>query len=416
MSTIVQRLAPAPGDVALEDVLDALAQAPALPPFDEQAIAACDAVARQLFRDPAARSHPELIVLASWLRRANVTKLAEEYARDVRVARGLAFHVPPANVDTIVMYTLALSWLAGNRNVMRLSSRAGRAAERICAALDAVLADPAFATLRAGTAVLTWDHRPEPTALCSAACDVRALWGGDVAVAALQSVPMRPGARDLHFTDRFSLAAAHAASWLAAGPADRDELARRLGNDISWFDQQGCSSPRLLVWCGSEEDAAAASDDLFTRMARQLEAAGYALPLGAVTAKQAWVAGATIDRPVTRVRSYGNALTVVELATLEGLNRQHPGAGVLLEAVVDELAELASHVARRDQTLAVFGFSRDELDGFVTATGGRGVDRITPFGDALRFEHHWDGMDLLAELTRSVRVAPVAPALATVAA
>jgi hypothetical protein len=416
MSTLVQRLAPAPGDVVLEDVLDALGRADTLPAFDEQAIAACDAVARQLFRDPASRAHPELIVLATWLRRANVARLAEEYAADLRVARGLAFHVPPANVDTIAMYTLALSWLAGNRNVVRLSSRAGTVAQRICAALDAVLADPAFATLREGTAVLTWDHRPEPTALCSAACDVRLLWGGDAAVATLQAVPMRPGARDLHFTDRFSLAAAHAATWLATDPAERDELARRLGNDVSWFDQQGCSSPRLLVWCGTEADAAAASEDLFSRMAEQLEAAGYRLPLGAVTAKQAWVAGAAIDRPVTRVRSYGNELTVVELSTLDGLRREHPGAGVLLEAVVDELGQLAPHVARRDQTLAAFGFERAELDAFVAATRGRGVDRITAFGDALRFEHHWDGMDLVAELTRGVRVAAVAPARATVAA
>ena len=414
MTTIVQRLAPEPAEVVLEDVLDTLAHAPVLPPFDERAIAACDAVARRLFRDPAARLHPELIVLASWLRRANVERLAAEYTAALRVSRGLAFHVPPANVDTILMYTLALAWLAGDRNVVRLSSRAGTAAQSICDALGDVLADPAFAALRQGTAVLTWDHSLEPTALCSAACDVRLLWGGDAAVAALQAVPLRPGTRDLHFTDRFSLAAASAPAWLTTSEEERDELARRLGNDISWFDQQGCSSPRLFVWCGAASEAAAASVDLCARIARQLDAAGYRLPLGAVTAKQAWIAGAAIDRPVTRVRSYGNELTVVELDTLDGLSREHPGAGVLLEAVVADLAELAPHVNRRDQTLAAYGFTPGDLASFAAAA--QGVDRITPFGDALRFEHHWDGMDLIAELTRGVRVAPATAALATVAA
>ena len=324
------------------------------------------------------------------------------------MARGLAFHVPPANVDTIVMYTLALSWLAGNRNVVRLSSRSGVAAECICAALNAVLAEPGFATLRAATSVLTWDHSPEPTAACSSVCDVRLLWGGDAAVTALQAFPMQPGARDLHFTDRFSLAAASAGAWLGAAEAERDELARRFANDVSWFDQQGCSSPRLLVWCGDPLEAAAASQDLFGRMSRQLDARGYKLPLGAVTAKQAWVAGAAIDRPVTRVRSYGNAVTVVGLESLDGLDREHPGGGVLLEVVVENLAALAPHVVRRDQTLVAFGFATTELESFVAATGGRGIDRIAPFGDALRFDHHWDGMDLLAELTRGVRVAVAA--------
>jgi hypothetical protein len=404
---VVQRLAPDPGPVELEHVLRELAQAPTLAPFDEQAVAACDAVARRLFRDPAARAHPELIALASWLRRANLRHLVEDMPRDMRVPRGLAFHVPPANVDTIAMYTLALSWLTGNRNVVRLSSRSGVAAERICAALNAVLAEPGFAGLRAATAVLTWDHSPEPTAECSSVCDVRLLWGGDAAVTALQAFPMRPGARDLHFTDRFSLAAASAGAWLGAAEADRDELARRFANDVSWFDQQGCSSPRLMVWCGDPLEAAAASEDLFSRMSSQLDARGYKLPLGAVTAKQAWVAGAAIDRPVTRVRSYGNAVTVVGLESLDGLDREHPGGGVLLEVVVEDLAALAPHVVRRDQTLVAFGFAATELESFVAATGGRGIDRIAQFGDALRFDHHWDGMNLLAELTRGVRVAPV---------
>jgi hypothetical protein len=401
---VVRQLAPDPGPVELDDVLRQLAEAPTLPPFDEQAIAACDAVARRLFRDPSARAHPELIALASWLRRANLRRLVEDLPRGMRVARGLAFPVPPANVDTIVMYTLALSWLAGNRNVVRLSSRSGVAAERICAALNAVLAEPAFAALRAATSVLTWDHSPEPTAACSAVCDVRLLWGGDAAVTALQAFPMQPGARDLHFTDRFSLAAASAGAWLAAAEDERDEQARRFANDVSWFDQQGCSSPRLLAWCGDPLDADAASQDLFGRMSRQLDARGYTLPLGAVTAKQAWVAGAAIDRPVTRVRSYGNAVTVVGLESLDGLDREHPGGGVLLEVVVEDLAALAPHVVRRDQTLVAFGFAAAELESFVVATAGRGIDRIAPFGGALRFDHHWDGMDLLAELTRGVRV------------
>ena len=292
---------------------------------------------------------------------------------------------------------MALALLAGNRNVVRLSPRACARPDHLDALKDA-LADPAFAALRQGTAVLTWDHSLEPTALCSAACDVRLLWGGDAAVAALQAVPLRPGTRDLHFTDRFSLAAASAPAWLTTSEEERDELARRLGNDISWFDQQGCSSPRLFVWCGAASEAAAASVDLCARIARQLDAAlatgCHSVPCDGQAGLDR--PGAAIDRPVTRVRSYGNELTVVELDTLDGLSREHPGAGVLLEAVVADLAELAPHVNRRDQTLAAYGFTPGDLASFAAAA--QGVDRITPFGDALRFEHHWDGMDLIAEL------------------
>src|SRR5229473_1854189 len=47
-----------------------------------------------------------------------------------RFPRGLVFHVPPANVDTIFVYSWALSALAGNRNVVRISPRAAGAAAR----------------------------------------------------------------------------------------------------------------------------------------------------------------------------------------------------------------------------------------------------------------------------------------------
>jgi hypothetical protein len=375
------------------------------------AVEACDAISRALFRDPLAREHPELIVLANWLRRANVQALGAELAASapdgiVRVPRGLAFHVPPANVDTMAIYSLALSLLAGNRNVVRLSSRSGPAIDRICAALETALADERLAPVRAGTAILTWGHEAEPTELCSAACDVRMIWGGDAAVAAVRRAPLSPRARDVAFVDRFSMAALRSDAYLAASEADRDELAHRLFNDAYWFDQRGCSSPRLLLWCGSPEAADAAGEDLYGRLAAQVGEREYALPLGAVTGKLAWVAGAVIDRPVTRVRTWGNELTVLRLDTLEGLSREHPGAGVFLEATLESLTELAPHVTSRDQTLGVFGFPGEELAAFVAAAGARGVDRIVPLGEALSFDRNWDGLDLFAELTRQVVVAP----------
>lgn len=415
--TAVRRLAPGPGDVDLEALLEDLRLAPPVEPFGEIALEACDAIARALFRDPAVRARPDLIVLASWLRRPNTTRLAEEaWSLGIRVPRGLAFHVPPANVDAITMYSLALSILAGNRNVVRLSSRAGVAATRICAAVDEALGARELAPVRAGTAILAWERDSSATAVCSAACDVRLVWGGDETVRALRSLPVGPGAKDVAFIDRFSLAAIDVGAWDATAEPERDELARRFCNDAYWFDQQGCSSPRLVVWCGDEEQAAAASEDLFTRLAKELNARGYELPLSAVTSKLAWIAGAAIDRPLVRVRSYGNELSVLTLRTLAGLNREHCGAGTFLELTLPALADLTRHVSPRDQTLAVFGFPRAELEGFVRQAGGRGVDRIVPIGDALSFDHRWDGMDLLTELTRQVTISAGHPRLGRVAA
>jgi hypothetical protein len=67
---------------------------------------------------------------------------------------------------------------------------------------------------------------------------------------------------------------------------------------------------------------------------------------------------------------------------------------------VPSLADLVPVMTRQDQTFSHFGFAADELRAFALELGGRGVDRIVPFGSALTFSSIWDGYDLPHEFTR----------------
>jgi hypothetical protein len=102
---------------------------------------------------------------------------------------------------------------------------------------------------------------------------------------------------------------------------------------------------------------------------------------------------------------------VLELEDLAGFDRAHEGGGLFFDARVDALADLASFVGPRDQTLAHHGFADDELHALARAVNGRGLDRIVPFGDALTFDRFWDGHDLLQEMMKRVviRSAKIAP-------
>ena len=62
---------------------------------------------------------------AFWTRRAALMKLAASFAARVPQhalarPRGLVFHLPPQNVETVFLYSWALSYLAGNANIVRL--------------------------------------------------------------------------------------------------------------------------------------------------------------------------------------------------------------------------------------------------------------------------------------------------------
>jgi hypothetical protein len=409
----VEQLAPGTGPADLEEILVAMAATPSRAPFDELSLEFGDALSRRLFREPTARQHPELLVLAYWLRRASLVRLREAFLAEQGsgaslVPRGLVFHVPPTNVDTMAIYSLALSLFVGNHNLVRISPQRSPQADILSSALRDVLAEERFAPLRTGNVLVSYGHQVEPTAAATAVCDVRVVWGGDATVERLREIVLPAQATEIAFPDRFSFAVASPEAWLEADADERVQVTKGLYDDSYWFDQMGCASPRLLVWCGDEAAAQEASDQLFEQLAELVRERGYELEAGAVAAKETYLYGAVIDRPVTRVRRFANELAVLTLESLEGFDRTHPGAGLFFETVVPDVTELAPFVVRKDQTMTVYGLEDGPLGDFVTSANGRGVDRIVPFGQALAFDREWDGMDLLAELTRRVVLAPAA--------
>ena len=99
--------------------------------------------ARKLLAPAVARRHPELGSLGYFLRPAELTRAMARMQREDALVfpRGNVFHVPPANVDTIFVYSWALSALAGNHNVVRISERSADRGRHVLEALNARLAD-----------------------------------------------------------------------------------------------------------------------------------------------------------------------------------------------------------------------------------------------------------------------------------
>jgi hypothetical protein len=408
---IVAELAPNARDIPMAEVMERLepGAGEAGGPFSDLRVAFSEDLARSILRRPGVRDRPELVALAFFLRRGAVRQLARDFDQLVDATRpraplGLAFHVPPTNVDTVFAYSLLLSLLSGNRNLVRLSPAAGPVARLLVELIGELLRRPGYESLRSETTIISYGHDPGPTAAASLAADVRIIWGGDDTVARIRGVPLRPSARDVAFPDRFSLAAVDAVAYNRASVHARRAAAHGLFDDAYAFDQRGCSSPRLVVFVGPAPEARRAADGLFANLAEEIERRGYELDTGAVLAKETFAHGAVIDRPVAELRRLGNALTVVRLTDLKGFDRTHPGAGLFFEVALEDLVSLVDFVTHKDQTLACFGFPADELERLARALGGRGLDRIVPFGQALAFSRYWDGHDLLAQLTRVIDV------------
>ena len=399
----VQVLVPSVHQAPLASVLHSLTASPVCVPF---APARTEFVA-QLSRALAKRGRglPETQALAFWMRKAELQRMAQDFAErtppDVTLMpRGTVFHIPPANVDTLFVYSLVLSVLAGNRNIVRLSSRATDQSNLILDTLNTVLLDhPAVAE---SIVMLTYGHDQNITEAISAVCDTRVIWGGDATIDAIRRAPLPPHATEMTFPDRFSMAAISTQAYADLDDPGRDELSEKFFNDAYWFDQLGCSSARLVIWVGEEPGGLA--EDFHSRVKAITTAKGYEVDTSAAIAKLTQATRAMIDDDVTNYHRYDNALTVVDVADFPHARGEFCGAGLFYEMHLAALAELAPHITRTDQTLATFGIPEEELRGFVTTLSGKGIDRIVPFGQALAFNRIWDGYDILGELVRRVVV------------
>jgi hypothetical protein len=410
----MQQRFPAGPEVEAPVLLDELAVDPGGGPLvagDPRVADFLAGLARRLLTPGGVRRFPELASLGFFLRRAEMQRALDRLRGDaagLRFPRGLVFHVPPANVDTIFVYSWALSALAGNRNVVRISPRAAGAAQRALEALNEALAeaDPAVGRTQR---MVTYAHDDAATAALSAACDLRVVWGGDRSVTEVRRHPLAPRARDLTFPDRTSFAAISVAGWRQAAEAARREAAEGFFNDAYWFDQAACASPRALFWVGDDGDARVASTEFFAHLRAVLDARGHVTEPAMAVQKRVAAYGAAADGLVGSIRLLGNEIAVLDLTQAATLPGSWMGAGTFLQATVAGLDALAAVVRPKDQTCSYFGFAPHQLGQLATGLGGRGVDRVVPFGSALRFSAVWDGYDLLAEFTRVTTLEPPAP-------
>jgi hypothetical protein len=403
----VELLVPQVRRASLEDVVLLSERTGGLPPFSDSIIDFCAGLSQAIFRDHEASHFPELLALAFWMRKAELVALRSQFQETAQtealaVPCGLVFHIPPSNVDTIFVYSWLLAVLAGNRNLIRMSARRAPQAEILLRLLRESLSR-AEKVLHDNTIILSYGHDTEITRVLSMMCDVRVIWGGDQTVSLIRSVPLAVHAREVTFPDRSSLGVIRAEPYLALGPVAKEKLAEQFFNDAYWFDQMACSSPRLLVWCGTPADTQRASNIFWDALDSCINKKRFEAAPAIHMRKLVFSCESILDLPVSNYRR-SREVTVLTLDSLRSYSRQHSGGGLFFSARLDHLSDLAPVLARKDQTLTYFGFELDELREFALSLTGKAIDRMVPIGQALQFSRFWDGKDLLREFCRFVHI------------
>lgn len=366
-------------------------------------------LSRAILQDTALRADAASVALGYWLRRANVDRLAAGFAQRAQAAPdtvfvpcGRVFHVAPGNVDTVFVYSWALSYLCGNVDVVRVSTQQNEVLARLLALLSALMRGDA--ELAAASRFITYEHDRATSEALSGWATHRVVWGGDATVSLLRALPLSPHASERMFASKFSYAAIDSAAYLAADDARAAKLAADFFNDLFWFDQMACSSPHLVVWVGTEAAMMAAVEGFDRRLAAEVQRHAHRGSAAHTMQRLNFVFDLACSTPLEADLRQQEFLAVRLLGEQPAIAREVCGAGLFMHTRADDLRSVAALAGERDQTVTHYGFAAEALREYARHAGARGVDRIVPIGEALAFAPVWDGYDLIGDFLRQVTV------------
>lgn len=390
-----------PKDKTFTDALADLKETKPFIPFSVDVLAFTQALSKRLVR---MRNMPEIVALGFWLRKANITEMkiawAVENTDKMVKSRGTVFHIAPSNVDTIFVYSWMLSLLAGNRNVIRMSSK--EQGNDLLEAILVELANPLFQKIANQTIICTYGHEENATEILSELCHTRVIWGGDATIQKIRQIPLAPMANELVFPDRFSLAALSGTQVNQLSDENLNKLLEQFYNDVFWFDQMACSSPRLVTWIGERFEIDSAKARFWSSFEKMVQSKKYELMAATQVLKYTTSLWLATESQVNTVQNE-QYFSRIQLTNIPSEARErHCGGGLFFEYDLERLADLAQVIIDKDQTLAYFGFSLSDLHIFIDAIETRGIDRIVPIGQALNFDGVWDGQSFLKSFTREV--------------
>ncbi len=382
-----------------------------LQPFDTLVMDFIDTLSSSLRKASFSKNFPELMALSFWMRKAHLINMQKEFIETYRnrtlVAKGTLFHIAPSNVDTIFVYSWLISMLMGNSNIIRISTKENEQLTYLLKHITTVLNQEKFTTLQQKTILIRYPHQAQDiTAFLSSLCDMRVIWGGDETIRQIRTIPIKPTAVELTFADKFSLAILNAGECLTQETLS--QLIPKFYHDSFVFSQKACSSIRAVVWIGDTQTIKKAQDIFWNQLQAYIKTK-QPKDIKPADIVDKLVAECSIAIKQTQEISIQDTQTPyinrIKLATFDANPYQeHCGNGLFYEYALPSLETIFSKLGKKYQTIAYFGFDKEELKDAIKHTQPSGIDRIVPIGKSLDFSHIWDGFDLLKSFTREIEI------------
>lgn len=378
---------------------------PSQEPFSNDSIDFLNFLSNVLLSNIKTKLYPDVATFAFFCRKANILKLKTKHLDEdnLRLGRGVIFHITPSNVPVNFAYSLICGILSGNKNIVRVPSKNFEQIEIIIDAIKTITNQTKYEIFSKRIVLLRYARQNNATHYFSSICDVRLIWGGDKTIEEIRKNDLPTRAFDITFADRYSLCAINADKYIKE--ERKDKIAQAFYNDTYLFDQNACTAPHLIIWLGDKKNVKK-SKDVFWNKLHNLALERYEIqPVISVDKLTALCTQSIKSENIKKQDSTDNLIWRIELKELtKDIDEYRCTSGYFSEFHAKSILEISKIVNRKYQTLAYYGIEKNKLIDFIKESKPSGIDRIVPIGRTMDFSLNWDGHDLIRSLSRCVEI------------
>ena len=171
-------------------------------------------------------------------------------------------------------------------------------------------------------------------------------------------------------------------------------------------DQNACSSPSLIIWVGSANEAEIARQSFWPEFEKFVASKRKTIDLESKITRSVYLAKlGTINQNIQSNSDwYGNVVFAwADELSLVDLTESRPKLGLFLEgkiSKVTDLRECKGLLGPKLQTVSVFGLDHVSVRAVLHGEGAG--ERVVSVGQALAYSLMWDGKNAIHQLSKIV--------------
>lgn len=375
-------------------------------PFSQISIDFLLEFSKELKKNKRIYTYPNLIYLMLWCNKKKIEKFKNNFKdHELRLGRGLAFHICPSNVPTNFIYSFFIGLLSGNSNIVKIPSKNFEEKNIIISTIKKLFSKKKFRDLEKSNTFIQYKNNEdaERTKQISSISDCRIIWGGDKTINEIKKIWSPERTVDITFPDRYSFSLINLNVLKKLKSNEIDLLVKKFYYDSYSMNQLACNSPHFVFWSGKIN--LKLQNYFWNKLNSLVKKKFHFDDIHVLEKYSNLIENIIYQSNFEDLKRFKNNLYVInpnkrihDIENIRGIN------GTFFQKNISEINKLSKFITKKCQTISYFGFNKEELRNFMTKNNLLGVDRIVPVGQSLDFDINWDGYETIKILSRVVSI------------